>query len=627
MHQISLLIGLILLVTVFGPLFLLWRIFRGVNDLSTRLTSIEERLSRPTRTFDDTKSPLHSTPPPEPVSPMPPPPRPPPPREEPVCQPPPRPKVEPLPELPSRQPVPAMLTEAKIGQRGLLVVGIIILVLGIGYFLQYSFQQGWVSPWLRVVMAYMAGVALLAAGEGFRRFNYGAFGLTLIGGGIATLYFATFAGHGMYQLIGSMPGFVLMVAVTALAATLSVYYNNRWIAVLGLVGGFVTPLLIETAHPSAINLFSYMLILNLGMLAIAFFRRWMLLNYCGWFATWLVYALWFESYYSLEYTWVALTFNVLFFLTYAVAPTLYYVKGRTDNQTASWVLSVPNALVGIAFGFYIIEHRYGMVSAGLLTLFYAALFAGLASWVQSKRPESQGGITLNLLMAMVFVGLTIPAVLSGAWITLFWVLMAMGSAWAASRLANVWVFRGAIILAMVALLKFHVYDYDALFGYRGWYRGMRTPWFDQIAIRTLLIASIPAAGFLLIRWSDLLEEAAYRLVKFVLILTGLHLFWSLTLETRSFFLQYAPGAADAAVSVLWALMSIGMLITGFRQQLSPLRKVAIALFSLTIVKVLFIDMAETATPYRILSSIALGLLLIGGSFLYYHFKESLDEKQ
>ncbi|MCP5007059.1 MAG: DUF2339 domain-containing protein, partial [Planctomycetes bacterium] len=106
--------------------------------------------------------------------------------------------------------------EVRFGQKWLLIIGIIIMVIGIGLFLKYAFDNNWIGPAGRTAMAFLTGIIFLVLGEFFRQRGLGAFGLYLIGGGIATLYFSTFAAFQIYNLIGQVTAFGIMVLITVL---------------------------------------------------------------------------------------------------------------------------------------------------------------------------------------------------------------------------------------------------------------------------------------------------------------------------------------------------------------------------------------------------------------------------
>ena len=91
---------------------------------------------------------------------------------------------------------------------------------------------------------------------------------------------------------------------------------------------------------------------------------------------------------------------------------------------------------------------------------------------------------------------------------------------------------------------------------------------------------------------------------------GIALFVVFNIEASAFFYAYLLPARFAAISVLWTLFSVGLMLIGFRKNSSTVRKVSIALFGVTILKVFLFDMANFSTPYRIISFIILGLVLM-----------------
>jgi uncharacterized membrane protein len=148
--------------------------------------------------------------------------------------------------------------EVQFGQKWLLLVGIAITVLGLGFFLKYAFEQNWIGPAGRVALAYLTAAGFLGVGESARRRGITPFGLYLVGGGIAALYLRNFAASQIYALIGQATAFGFMILVTLLAGGLSLLYDVMWLSIVGLIGGFLTPVLLSTGQDHQIALMSYM---------------------------------------------------------------------------------------------------------------------------------------------------------------------------------------------------------------------------------------------------------------------------------------------------------------------------------------------------------------------------------
>lgn len=151
-------------------------------------------------------------------------------------------------------------TELAIGRTWLNRIGAVILLLGAAFFVQYSVAQGWIGPTLRVVLAAVFGIGLIVTGEVLLRRDMKPVAGGLVGCGIGILYVAAFATHNLYHLVGTETAFGLFCAVTVVAVALSVHSRNLSIAVLGLIGGFGTPVLISSGNNQQVELLSYLLV-------------------------------------------------------------------------------------------------------------------------------------------------------------------------------------------------------------------------------------------------------------------------------------------------------------------------------------------------------------------------------
>jgi uncharacterized membrane protein len=221
-------------------------------------------------------------PPPEPAVPVPPPPARPS-SPGPFSQPPPLPPGEgetveaspspappPPPAWPAFQPPPARPAaglEERLGARLPVWIGSIALALAGAFLVKYSFEQGWLSPVVRVSLGVLFGIVLLAAGERLRRPSPGI-AQGLAAAGIADLFACFLAAVHLYELISPAAGFFFMVLTTAVAVLLSLRHGMM-VALIGMIGGFLTPALIRMGDPNARNLFAYLFLLIAGLLAVS----------------------------------------------------------------------------------------------------------------------------------------------------------------------------------------------------------------------------------------------------------------------------------------------------------------------------------------------------------------------
>lgn len=171
--------------------------------------------------------------------------------------------------------------EVAIGTSWLNRLGIIAIIAAVAYFLKYSFDNQWIGPTGRVVLTWLLGLALIGAGERYRRRRLVVFAQGLAGGGTAVLYFAVYAAFAIYHLVGWPLAFLMMGLITVATVVLALRYDAMAIAALGLLGGFATPLLLSGpggaptgAQPVPVGLYLYFLLLDAGTYIVARRKRW-----------------------------------------------------------------------------------------------------------------------------------------------------------------------------------------------------------------------------------------------------------------------------------------------------------------------------------------------------------------
>ena len=167
--------------------------------------------------------------------------------------------------------------EERIGGRWLQHAGMIVLVLGVAFFLKYAFDHEWLSPAVRVALGALVGAGMTAGGLALSR-KYRAYGLFLSGGGLAVLYLSVYAGLNLYFLFGAELAFGLLVAITVGAAMLADRTDSPGLALTAVGGGFATPFLVSSGRDQQVTLFSYVAVLVAATMYLAHRRRWPWLN-------------------------------------------------------------------------------------------------------------------------------------------------------------------------------------------------------------------------------------------------------------------------------------------------------------------------------------------------------------
>lgn len=517
--------------------------------------------------------------------------------------------------------------ENVVGQKWLLIAGILLTMFAAGYFLKYSFDRNWIGPTGRVLLVYLAGAGALGLGEVCRRKGLAPFGLAIVGGGLGVLYFAGYAAYQFYDLVPMPAAFGLLVVVTALAGILALKYDTVWLAVLGILGGFLTPLVLHSDVDRQMALMSYVAVLNGGIFGVALYRRWHLLNYLGLICTWLVFTVWYVRFYDDGKFWATITFLNVFFLIYAVVPFLYYFVRFDASRVTGYALTVPNAFAGFGYSYLIISRHFSTEAVTVAALAYAAIFLVMAACLYRRDRKPSDPFILLLSKGCVFLALAVPLYFSRHWITVGWVIQGVGLLWAALRLADARLRAGSLALLCLGVTKFVAHDLIAVFEFDvNRFRfdlGFTNAVIERWLTMGVVLGGVWLTGRLLIQAAaaddeDRDERRLLAIAAFAL--EGVLAFLVLNLEVAAFFYDYAPQARFASISVLWACFATALMVLGFIRHSPAMRSVAIVLYAATILKVFVRDMVHVEAPYRILSFLILGMLLVGSSYLYHRFR-------
>jgi uncharacterized membrane protein len=188
--------------------------------------------------------------------------------------PPPAPKPSPTPKPPEKQALPPVNWESILGVKLFAWIGGLALFLGVVFFVKYAFENNWITPAMRIVAGAITGIALVAVGliPALRQYRVPAQSLCVTG--ILILYADVYAAHAFYQLIPLSVATVLMWAVTALALGLATYISAHSVAVLSIIGGFLTPELFWKGQNNSIQAFGYVAVLNFAIAAVGALKRW-----------------------------------------------------------------------------------------------------------------------------------------------------------------------------------------------------------------------------------------------------------------------------------------------------------------------------------------------------------------
>ena len=178
-----------------------------------------------------------------------------------------------------------------LGGNWLARIGIVAIIFGVAFFISLAIDRGWLGEAARVILGVAGGLAFIGAGEYFRR-RYGVWAQTVTGGGIAILYLSVYGAFALYGLISTELAFGAFALITLAGALLSLRHEAAGVAVLSIFGGFATPLLLQEQLPDQRLLLAYVLVLDVGVLALAGFRNWRWFTLLAWAGSLILFAFW-----------------------------------------------------------------------------------------------------------------------------------------------------------------------------------------------------------------------------------------------------------------------------------------------------------------------------------------------
>ena len=271
--------------------------------------------------------------------------------------PPPLPPIEPerAPQ-PPRPTTPAINWEQFLGVKGFAYAAGLAFFLGIAFAIKYSFDHNLISPELRMACGFLTGIALLVGGAWLhRRKQYTVGAQTLCATGVVILYAVTFACRSIYKFpfFDVIPTFLLMALITTTAFLLAVRLNAMVVAILGMLGGFLTPYLLGTQEDNPLGLFGYIAILDAGLILVALHRRWFFLTALGAIGTVIMQIGWAgkffvpEKYFEGDKILVALAVLLGFNVLYLAAAWWSKFRGLTNQ----WLSGSTIGLAAVALAF------------------------------------------------------------------------------------------------------------------------------------------------------------------------------------------------------------------------------------------------------------------------------------
>lgn len=647
----------------------------------------------------------------------------------------PKPPPSPSPVAPSNRanpapPAPSLRWEERIGRQWADKVGALLVLLGVGFFVKFAFDQGWINPTMRIGLGVLLGMALLGCGETSVRRELRSYGNALSATGLAVIYLSIYAGSSLYHLFGTNTSVGLLAATSVLGATLALRYDAQPLAVMSAVGAYLAPVLVSGGggHGTHAAFLNYLMVVSAGFASLAFSRSWRGVQGFAFVATWFCAFATLgigEGYGESRLDFLCAT---LLFGEFLATSLALRMRSNPSEEPTDLILLLGNPALYFALAYRIIQAWPSLP----FNLWMAALAFGLAAFyatlAASPRPSSDSllhGASIALGASFTVIGFAFGV---PTWATLAWCAESLVLVWVGFRTRQPLLRAAGHIILVLALFRLLAHDLDRLapgdvpflnprffalavvsgtLGLLSWLHRTQnksndapsyalTGWTGMIALLGLGIAletptyatllwvalgftwllSCPAAsptqkraffglmlGVLIVRtlavdvdrslvtpdtlpifnlrfvtlagFTALMGFAAFALNEkdepsagfssFLWVGANLCLLFGLSLEVVLMVERWLNGAEWAdlrsakqfALSLLWAIYAGILLAWGFYREQAPARAGGLGLLGIVALKLLFVDLAEAETVWRIVAFIGVGTLILLVSLAYH----------
>ncbi|MEY0973647.1 DUF2339 domain-containing protein [Providencia huaxiensis] len=307
-------------------------------------------------------------------------------------------------------------------------IGILLLFLGVAYLLNYSVQNDIISPQMRLIFSAVGCLGLLGVGWWLRN-KKALFGLILQGGAIGCLYITIFAAFKLYTMVPYGMAFAFMLLICAASIALALLQRTISLAVLASIGGYLAPVLLSTGGGSHVVLFSYYLMLSIGILVISVWQAWRPLNLVGMVMTYGVAVLWGVDNYQPDYYLSCQLFIIANLVVFNALTQLFSLRFEYSKQLIvdNTLLFVP-PFVSIALQFFISQGE-GLLPA-FISLMIGLLYLVTGLQVHKRYKSAGKNMALaNIIIGAGFITLAIPLALTFEWTSIIWSLEGLLILW------------------------------------------------------------------------------------------------------------------------------------------------------------------------------------------------------
>ena len=345
--------------------------------------------------------------------------------------------------------------EKYIGENLFGKIGILIFIIGIGFFVKYAIDQNWINETARTLMGYAVGAGMLVLAERLHK-RYHTFSSLLAGGAFGIYYLITAIAFHYYGLFSHTMAFVILCVTTIFMSAVSVLYDRKELAVTALVGGFIAPFIISTDSSSIISLQIYITILNIGMFCLAMYKKWAILPMVSFGFTYII--LWgttalgsFSDSEAVTTYPTLFAFATLFYVIFLL-PVVFILRTQYGENTRLGLLGIitANSFMYLIYGDFLLQHfEASSDTTAYLAFFIAAVNLAIHLYLRF-RVEGQDTLrNLMLGIAVTFASMGVPILFSAANVLMVWAAESVLLLWLFTKEKNrIYELASAVLLLL-----------------------------------------------------------------------------------------------------------------------------------------------------------------------------------
>lgn len=351
--------------------------------------------------------------------------------------------------------------EKFIGENLFGKIGILVFIIGIGFFVKYAIDQNWINETARTILGYAVGAGMLVLAERLHR-RYHAFSSLLAGGAFGVFYLITAIAFHYYELFSQTVSFVILCATTVFMSVVSILYDRRELAVTALVGGFLAPFIVSTDSGSIITLQTYISILNVGMFCLAMYKKWGILPVVAFCFTYII--LWMTTLTSGDLATpvcyiILLAFATLFYLIFLL-PVIFILRTQCSGNMRRAMLTVVTAdsFLYLLYGNYVLEHcDTTFAKDGFIAFFIAVVNLAVYLYLRFRIAGQNTLRNFMLALTITFVSIGIPMQFDTANLVMLWAAEAVLLLWLFTREKDRIFEVGTVVLSLLTIASLLFY--------------------------------------------------------------------------------------------------------------------------------------------------------------------------